>query len=231
MQTVEIINNSVLGLLYEHRYIFSFLGSLFEGGVIMILAGVLLKLGYFKFWGLIAILISGYFLNGIGFYLIGRIGGHRVLQRLAKHTRPGKSLLEKLEKYYQKHSVKTIFLARITYGLSVPAFITAGSAKMNLKKFLITSFVGAVIWVLMLLVIGIIFGIGFNALKVVVRAITFGLGALIFAGIIIVSFILIFWIRKFAETEFVKELSVHEESKILRWIGSAIKKLARSKDI
>jgi len=226
---METINNSVLVLLYEHRYIFSFLGALFEGGFIMILAGVLLKLGYFKFWGLITMLIGGYFLNGIGLYSIGRIGGSKILEKLSKHTRWGKRLLENLEKYSQKHSVKTIFLARITYGLGAPAFIIAGSTKMNFKKFLLTSFSGAIIWTLMLVAIGIIFGVGYNALTVVTKAVTFGLSALIFVGIIAISFLTVFWIRKFAETEFVENLSTHEESRILRFIGLTIKKIVKNK--
>ena len=48
---MEIVStNSVLNLLYQHRYIFVFLGALFEGTFIMILAGVLYKFGYFKFF-------------------------------------------------------------------------------------------------------------------------------------------------------------------------------------
>jgi hypothetical protein len=53
---------------------------------------------------------------------------------------------------------------------------------------------------------------------------------LIFIGIIAVSFALLHGIRKFAETEFVENLSMHEESKILRFIGSIIKKFSRDKD-
>ena len=139
---MDVIDNSVLKLLYEHRYIFAFLGALFEGSFIMILSGALLKFGYVNFWGLAAVLISGYFLNGIGWYLLGRIGGNAIIEKLIKRFRVGRKIIGKLEGYFQKHSVKTIFWTRITYGFSMFGFMIAGSLKMNWKKFLVRKLVG-----------------------------------------------------------------------------------------
>lgn len=72
---INSINNSVLQLLYEHRYIFAFLAAMLEGTFIMILSGVLFRFGYFNLWQLFAVLVVGYFLNGLFWYLLGRLGG------------------------------------------------------------------------------------------------------------------------------------------------------------
>ena len=226
---METINNSVLALLYEHRYIFSFLGALFEGTFIMILAGVFLKLGFLKFWGLMVVLTLGYFINGIFFYLVGRCGGEKVLRKLEKFKR-ARGILGKLQEYFLKHSIKTIFITRITYGLSIPTLLMAGSFKMNFKKFLIVTFWGAVVWALMLVGLGYVFGASYKALGIVVKSISVGLSIVAVVLLVIISIGIVVWARTFARTEFIERLSVHKNSQILRWLGMAIKKFAKTKD-
>jgi len=227
---METINNSVLALLYEHRYIFSFLGALFEGTFIMLLAGVFLKLGFLKFWGLMAVLVSGYFINGIFFYLVGRYGGEKAL-RLIEKLKAAKGVVGKLKEYFLKHSIKAIFITRITYGFGIPILIIAGSVKMNFKKFLVVTFWGAVVWIIMLVAIGYVFGAGYEATGMVVKSISMGLRIAAPAVLVVISIIIVVWVRKFARTEFIQRLSNHKDSQILRWLGSAIKKLARKKEI
>src|SRR4030042_4302740 len=102
---MEIISNSTLNLLNEHKYIFSFIGALLEGNFFMILCGALFRFGYFNFFGLSAVLIGGYFLNGLFWYFLGRIAGHTVVEKWIKHFRTGRKITDKLEKYFQDHSI------------------------------------------------------------------------------------------------------------------------------
>jgi membrane protein DedA with SNARE-associated domain len=226
---MEIIANSVGKLLYEHRYIFSFLGALFEGTYIMILTGVLFKFGYFKLWALISVLIAGYFTNGLGLYLIGRVGGHRVLEKLGKKLHIAGKLLDKLEEYFKKHSFKTLLFARITYGFSIPAFIIAGSFKMRFKKFLLVSFIGAIIWVGGLLGLGYVFGASYKALGVITESITIGLTIGLFAIIILISLLLLFWLRYFIKTRFTKKIMEANRPRFLKVIGKVIDNLVNNK--
>ena len=128
------INNSALQLLYEHRYIFVFLAAALEGTFIMVLSGVLFKLGYFNFWPLFTVLVVGYFLNGIFWYLLGRLGGHHLVEKFIKKFKTGRRGMEKLEEYFSNHAEKTLFLTRITYGIGMFAFMIAGSLRMKWKK-------------------------------------------------------------------------------------------------
>lgn len=226
---MEVINNSVLELLYEHRYIFAFLGAMLEGNFIMILSGVLFKFGFFDFWALAAVLIGGYFLNGIAWYLIGRIGGNVIVEKFMKRRKFGKKIIDKLEEFSQKHSAKTIFLTRITYGVSMFTFMIAGSLKMNWKKFLSVSFIAAIGWVLIMVSLGYGFGVGLQSLSKVARGIAFGLVVVIIILIILVSFSFIAWMRYFAGTQFVKDLENHK-SPFLSKIGEIITKSFHHKD-
>jgi len=226
---IEIINNSVLRLLYEHRYIFAFLGAILEGNLIMILSGVLFRLGFFNFWALGAVLVSGYFINGIGWYLLGRIGGNIIVEKFIKRRKFGKKMIDKLEEFSQKHSTKTIFLTRITYGISMFTFMIAGSLKMNLKKFLSVSFIATICWVLIMVSLGYGFGVGLQTLNKVTKGIAIGIIIVIIILIVLISLSFVAWMRYFARTQFVKDLENHE-SPFLNKIGEIITKSFNYKD-
>lgn len=226
---MEIITNPILNLLYEHRYIFSFLGALFEGTYIMILGGVLFKFGYLKFWAAMAVLISGYFINGLALYFLGRIGGHKILRKLSKRKSFTARLLEKLEEYLKKHSTKTLLIARITYGLGFPVFVMAGSFKINLKKFLIINLIGSIIWITGTFWLGYVFGLSYKALGIITKGITLGLGIALFIVTILISTLIVFWLRKLARTEFIRGLENHR-FQILRKLGIFINKSFNNKN-
>lgn len=226
---MEVIVNSLLNLLSEHRYIFAFLGALFEGTYIMILAGILFKFGYFKFWAVMSVLATGYFLNGFGIYLMGHLGGYRILEKWGRRLRITKKLLEKLEGYFKKHSVKTLFITRITYGLSFPTLLIAGSFRMKWKKFLLVNLIATLVWIGATFGLGYVFGVSYEALGKVTKGIAIGLTIALFIVIILVSVLIVYWLRKFAKTSFVKNLE-NNRFQFLRGIGSIINNLFNSKN-
>ena len=209
---MDYVGNTILGLLYEHRYIFAFLGALFEGTYIMLLSGVLFKFGYFNFWGLVAVLFSGYFLNGIILYLIGRAGGYKILEKWGKRFHMTRKLIEKLEHYFKNHSVKTIFISRITYGLSLPVFIIAGSLKMKWKKFLPITLAASVFWIAMMTGLGYVFGLGYSAMGKVMQTIATGLTILIFTLITLAIIFVIYFLTKFLRKKFINGVEKEESS-------------------
>lgn len=223
---MEYIDNTILRLLYEHRYIFAFLGALFEGTYIMLLSGVLFKFGYFKIWGLLAVLFSGYFLNGIALYLIGRAGGYKILEKWGKRWHMTRKLIEKLEHYFKHHSVKTIFITRITYGLSLPAFIIAGSLKMKWKKFLSVTFAATVVWVVAIMGLGYVFGLGYDAMGRVMQTIATGLTIIIFILITLTLILAVYFLMRLIRKRFFKEME-KEESSLLEKTGEMFNHLFR----
>jgi len=226
---MELVINSVGKLLYDHRYIFSFLGALFEGNYIMILKGVLFKFGYFKFWGVLVVLVLGYFLNGIALYLIGWFGGQKILKKWGNRFHLTRTVLKKLENYFQKHSAKTLFITRITYGLSIPSLIMAGSFKMNSKKFLIVSLAGAIIWAGMLFGLGYVFGVSYKALGVVTKTISIGLVIVFFIILILISILIVYWFRRFAKTKFMRKITEENPFRFLEKIGKIVNNLVNNK--
>lgn len=194
----------------------------------MILGGALLRFGYFNFFGLGAVLVGGYFLNGVFWYLAGRIAGHTIVEKWIKRFRIGRKIADKLERYFQDHSIKTIFITRITYGISMFSFLIAGSMKMNFKKFLTISFIGTIVWVLVVGGIGYGFGAGLQTLSKVAKGITIGITAVLFILMVLISSSFVYWMRYFARTKFIKDLENHE-SPFLSKVGELIRKAFRDK--
>lgn len=226
---MDVIHSSVLQLLYEHRYIFAFAGAMLEGNFTIILCGLLFKFGYFNIWGLFAAVVTGYFMNGLLWYFLGRIFGHTIIEKWIKKFKTGRKVADKLEHYFQQHSAKTIFFTRITYGVSMLSFMIAGSMKMNFKKFLIVSLIGCIGWVLITAGLGYGFGAGFQTLNRATQGLAWGIAIAIGVLIFLASLSAIYWMRYFARTQFIKDLENHD-SPILSKTGEFIRRAFHRKD-
>ncbi|MBD3282067.1 MAG: hypothetical protein GF387_00420 [Candidatus Portnoybacteria bacterium] len=223
---MDLIANTILNLLYQQRYLFSFIGAIFEGTYIMILGGVLLKLGYFKFWKLILTLGLGYFINGLIFYSIGRLGGKHLIDKWMNKFHITSKIIEKLENYFQKHSVKAIFITRITYGLSVPAIIIAGSFKMKMKKFIPVTLLATIVWVPTMLIIGYVFGLSYEAIGLASQRIAKGLAIIIGVVISLIFIFIIYKIKLWAQHKFVKKME-NNRFRVVRKIGEFLNKITK----
>lgn len=210
--------------LYEHRYIFAFLGALFEGTNIMLLAGFLYKLGIFKFWNVLAVLFIGYIINGYFWYALGYWGGRKILEKWGPRFFLTKQRLEKLENYYKKHTTKALIITRITYGISSYIFIIAGIFKTKLRKFFWCNLVASIIWIFMMVGIGYSFGASYAALSKLVKFVAVWLVVLLFVVIVSMAIGLVYWLRKRARVRFIENIANHKGWKKLKWLGKKIYK-------
>jgi len=220
---MELIGKTILQLLDQHKYIFAFLGAFFEGTFIMLLAGVLYKLGLFKLWGIMLVLVIGYMGNAFMYYLIGRLGSSTVLEKWGRRQHLTSGLLNKIKDYFQKHNTKALFITRITYGFSSIVMIMSGSFKMKIKKYLIINFFATIIWVGALFGLGYVFGTSYKALGVIIKKIEIGVTIVLFIGLISFSVAVVYGLRVFARTKFIKNLENHPSS-FLRGVGNIVTK-------
>jgi membrane protein DedA with SNARE-associated domain len=220
---MELVGKTILQLLDQHKYIFAFLGAFFEGTFIMLLAGVLYKLGLFKLWGILLVLVAGYMGNALMYYLIGKIGGSAVLEKWGRRRHLTSELLNKIKDYFQKHNTKALFITRITYGVSSIVMIMSGSFKMKIKKYLIINFFATIIWVGALFGFGYVFGTSYKALGVITETIAVGITIVLFVALISFSIAVVYGLRVFARTKFIKNLENHPSS-FLRRVGNIITK-------
>lgn len=132
-----------------------FVGFFLPGDSLLFVAGLLVGIGYIKvpIYALILILIVMAILGNMTGYAFGRWTGKGLYKRkdgwLFK-----KKYLTMTENYYNRHGVKTIFLGRFLPIIRTFAPILAGVIKMDWKKFLMYTIVGAVAWITTFCLIG-----------------------------------------------------------------------------
>jgi membrane-associated protein len=95
--------------------------------------------------------------DNIGF-AVGHFGGRPLLDRYRAAFRiPGKAV-ERGERLFEKFGAVAIFFARFVFGMRVIAGPLAGVLRMHWKKFAIFNFLGALLWVTTISLVGYVFG-------------------------------------------------------------------------
>ncbi|CAN5818865.1 VTT domain-containing protein [soil metagenome] len=101
---------------------------------------------------LIVASISGNSVN----YWIGSLIGHKIMER--DHPWIDKNALKKTHEFYEKHGGKTVVLARFIPLVRTFAPFVAGFSDMTHRTFQFFNVVGALLWVLSLVLSGYFFG-------------------------------------------------------------------------
>lgn len=96
--------------------------------------------------------VSGNTIN----YWIGSMIGHKVMER--DHKWIDKNALKKTHEFYEKHGGKTVVLARFIPIVRTFAPFVAGFSEMTHRTFQVYNVIGALVWILSLVLSGYFFG-------------------------------------------------------------------------
>jgi membrane protein DedA with SNARE-associated domain len=91
-------------------------------------------------------------------YWLGLRGGRPLLERYQRFFRISPPSLAKAERTFARFGALTVFLARFIFGLRVIAGPLAGVLKMPWRRFLLFNALGATVWVIVISVVGALFG-------------------------------------------------------------------------
>lgn len=126
------------------------------GDSLLFIAGTFCATGAMNIWVLMVLLVvaavSGNTLN----YWIGSLVGNRVYTHNYRWLNP--EALQKTHAFYEKHGGKTIVIARFTPIVRTFAPFIAGVSAMTFTKFQFFNVIGALLWVVSLVVLGYLFG-------------------------------------------------------------------------
>ena len=189
----------VTGLLLAHGYLVIFLGAALDNfglpssGDIVLFAG-----GFFANNGdaaLPLVMLSGFagaLVSDNSVYWIGRIGGrpliHRILKLRFVHFLINEKSLEKVERYFESHGGKTVFVGRFGPGLRSMTPLFAGVTRMKYYRFIPYNVAAGFVWAVVYSLIGYVFGQYWNELLAVARSFGFSVVALV--ALVIVAFVL-----------------------------------------
>lgn len=127
------------------------------GETILIAAAVYAGAGHLNIIAVIAIGVLAAILGDNVGYLIGRTGGHALVQRYGRYVFLPPERYEKAEKFFTRHGGKVVTVARFVEGLRQVNGIIAGTAEMPWSRFVAFNTLGAALWV------GLWAGVGYFA--------------------------------------------------------------------
>lgn len=165
-------------------YLFALIFASVEGPILSIIFGVLIKLGYFSFAPVYAILILGDMLGDTTWYGIGRYYGYSFVRKYGKFFSITPERIHKVEHIFHTYQKTILIISKLTagFGFAIVTLFTAGLVKIPFKTFIALNFMGQFVWTAIL--IG--FGYYFSHLYIVFDSVFARMG--IFAGFIVLIF-------------------------------------------
>jgi membrane-associated protein len=178
----------VTGLLLAHGYVVIFIGAALDNfglpasGDVVLFAG-----GWFANLGRVAlplVMLSGFagaLVSDNAVYWIGRIGGRPLISRVLKmrflHFLINEGTLEKVERSFEAHGGKMVFVGRFGPGLRSMTPLFAGVSRMKYYKFLPYNLSAAAVWAVAYTLVGYVFGSYWSDLLAVAKSFGYGIVA------------------------------------------------------
>jgi len=201
-------------LLIEHKYLFLFIGAAIEGLSALVIGGFLVSTDSIQFLPALVAFTLGHTINGFIWYGVGYYTGAKSLDRWGRSQEKSRRIIEKVEKYFNRHSGKAIFITKFTFSLTIATQIMAGSLKYDLKKYGWYNFLGSACWALFAMSIGYFFGQSYKLFLVYVKDMAY---AIVFLGGAIALIYVLKWIFRSA---FIQSIIMHER---VRYLSDKIK--------
>src|SRR5215210_2991924 len=180
----------VTNLLLSYGYLVIFLGSALDnfglpssGDIVMFAGGFFANSGHATLPLVMLIGFLGATVSDNSVYWIGRIGGRPLLTRVLKvrllsFILDAKSL-GRVERYFEEHGRKTVFVGRFGPGLRSMTPLFAGVSHMKYYHFLPYSLAATTTWAVLTGTVGYVFGEYWDELLSVARSVGYGFVALI----------------------------------------------------
>jgi membrane-associated protein len=126
------------------------------GDSLLFAAGTFAALGSLDLWLIIILLVVAAVVGDTVNYWVGAYVGPRAFGGNVRFLK--QEYLERTHAFYEKHGGKTIILARFVPIIRTFAPFVAGVGAMSYPRFIVYNIVGAVIWVVSLVLAGYFFG-------------------------------------------------------------------------
>ena len=157
--------NGLVDWVTSHGYLLVFvtvtlelLGIPFPAETILVTAGAAASTGKLNLAAVMVVAAIAAVLGATGGYLIGRVGGRPLLNRLVARGWPKQQQVLRVERFFERHGGKSLVGARFIPFVRVFAPWMAGAAHMPLRRFAVWNLAGGVTWVVLVAGAGFVFG-------------------------------------------------------------------------
>ena len=149
---LENLSNFAISLIQSLGYWGVFIGMTLESACIPIPSEIIMTFSGYVVWQgntnmtLLGITLVGAVANLFGSliaYYVGLIGGRPVLEKYGRYILITHSNLERADKWFEKYGYEAVFISRMLPGIRTFISLPAGIAHMDIKKFIIYTFIGS----------------------------------------------------------------------------------------
>jgi membrane protein DedA with SNARE-associated domain len=192
---LDFVNN----LLIAHGYLVILFGAALDnfglpssGDIVLFAGGLFANRGHLT---LPLVMLSGFagaLISDNSVYWIGRIGGRPLIGRILKmrflHFLVNEKSLSKVERYFESHGGKTVFVGRFGPGLRSMTPLFAGVTRMKYYRFVPYNLAAATVWAVVYSLIGYVFGQYWTELLAVAKS--FGVGVVGLVFLVLLAYLL-----------------------------------------
>lgn len=164
--------------------------------LILTFGGFMTLAGNLNIWGVILSSTLGSVMGAVVLYALGGILNKERLERLissrfGKVLRLKKEDIKKTDKWFERYGFKAVLLCRFIPIVRSLISIPAGIAKMDIKKFLLFTALGTLVWNTVLVYLGRLAGEAWEKVNGYLDLYTAVSGVLLTAAILVLSIVLI----------------------------------------
>ena len=194
MAFTDLIFNTIVNLLNQTGYLGIFVLMVMESAtlpipseVVLPLGGYLVSQGRLEFWSTVAVATAGSLVGTMVDYGIGYYLGRPAVLRYGRIVRFSEKRLGTTERWFGSHGKSVVLLARFVPLLRTLIAFPAGLVQMDVKRFLVYSAVGILVWDIALVYLGYIAGQNSTAIATTLQGyfLPLGLAAIVIAGILV----------------------------------------------
>jgi len=134
--------------------------SFFEGPILALLCGLLLRMGFLAIIPVYISLMLGDLLGDTVWYWIGYRFGPVFVKRFGRYFHVNEDNVKTVERIFRKHSSAILIVSKLTMGLgfALVTLITAGMARIPFHRYIMLNVIGQFVWTALLLSSGFFLG-------------------------------------------------------------------------
>lgn len=133
--------------------------------VVLPFGGFLASSGRLSFWAVVAVATFANLVGAIVIFYVGHSGGRALLKKYGKYVLIHPSEIEKMDQWLERYGARAAFFSRLLPGVRTFSSLVIGASKMKLRKFIVYTFAGSLVWNLPLVYIGLVTGKNWNILQ------------------------------------------------------------------
>lgn len=195
-ETMEQFSQIFLGFIAQWGYVAVAVLMAMENACIPIpselilgFAGYLIFAGKMTFSGALIGGMVGGMLGSIFAYYVGFCGGRPFVNKYGKYFLVKQSHVDIAQRWFDRYGLKAVFFSRLLPVVRTFISLPAGFAQVDIKKFLLYTFLGSLPWTALILYAGVVLGQNWQVMLAIGHE-----ASLVFVGVAVVV-VIYFYVR------------------------------------